>query len=269
VVNLDLVADRIELAQFMTESSQRNPSATAGAEPKDADSPLAALRGFDGELNLQAGALVIPGTPEVTNLKLSASLDSGRLLLAPLNFNIAGGSWSSSVALEVASTPASGIIEAEFENIVLRLLGDTFTPLEDRLGKLSGKVHLGMTESLAADQKEELTLPYIGRLYFEPSKLAFTDPEAGTDMTLRLRTKGLDNPDANEQTFLIDGEGVYDGSPFSLRFRGDPLLAARDPDRPYALDLKGPQPKPSEPPAGHTAAQSAPLHPIRRPVLPG
>ncbi|TSJ70863.1 AsmA family protein [Marinobacter vulgaris] len=237
VVNVDLQADRIELAQFMAQSSQRTPAATGLAEPRSADSPLSALRRFDGQLNLRAGALVLPETPEVTNLTLSASLDSARLRVEPLDFDIARGHWRSSVALDAADQPASGIIDATFENISLSLLGDTFTPLEDRLGKLSGRLHLGMTESLAVDQQEDLVLPFIGRLFFEPSQLTFTDPEADTDMTLSLRTEGLDSPEANEQTFLIDGDGVYDGSPFTLRFRGDPLLAARHPDRPYSLEL--------------------------------
>ncbi len=237
VVNVDLEADRIELAQFMAESSQPDPSPTARAEPEGADSPLTALRGFDGQLNLRAGTLVIPEAPELTNLKLSASLDSGRLRVEPLDFKIAGGSWRSDLALEASSQPASGNIDAEFKNIALSLLGDTFTPLENRLGKLSGKLHLGITESLAVNEKEDLILPFIGRLFFEPSQLRFTDPEADTDMTFSLGTEGLDDPDAGEQTFFIDGEGMYDGSPFSLRFRGDPLLAARDPDRAYSLEL--------------------------------
>lgn len=234
VVNVDLEADRIELAQFTAGNSQPDPSSDGGTEPDDAGSALAALRAFDGQLNLQSQTLVLPDTPELTNLNLSLSLDSGRLRIEPLDFNIAGGSWGSSVALDATDQPASGTIETEFESIALSRFGDTFTPLEDRLGTLSGQLHLGITESLAVDQKEDLMMPFIGRLVFEPSQLTFTDSEADTDFTLNLQTQGLD---AGEQTFHIDGEGEYDGSPFSLRFRGDQLLAARDPDRPYALEL--------------------------------
>lgn len=233
-VNADLEADRIELTQFTAENSQADPSSNDDAEPGDAGSPLAALRAFDGQLNLQAETLVLPDTPELTNLNLSASLDSGKLRIEPLDFNIAGGSWGSSVALDATDQPASGTIETEFEAIALSRFGDTFTPLEDRLGTLSGQLHLGITESLAVDQKEDLIMPFIGRLVFEPSQLTFTDSEADTDFTLNLQTQGLD---AGEQAFHIDGDGEYDGSPFSLRFRGDQLLAARDPDRPYALEL--------------------------------
>lgn len=233
-VNVDLEADRIELAQFTAENSQPDPSSNDGAEPDDAGSPLAALRAFDGQLNLQAETLVLPDTPELTNLNLSASLKSGRLRIEPLDFNIAGGSWGSSVALDATDQPASGTIETEFKDIALSRFGDTFTPLEDRLGTLSGKLHLSITETLAVDQKENLILPFIGRLVFEPSQLTFTNSEADTDITLNLQTRGLD---AGEQAFHIDGDGEYDGSPFSLRFRGDQLLAARDPDRPYAFEL--------------------------------
>ncbi|MDK8465230.1 AsmA family protein [Marinobacter sp. SS13-12] len=233
-VNVDLEADRIEPGQFTAENSQPDPSSNGGTEPDDAGSPLAALRAFDGQLKLQAQTLVLPDTPELTNLNLSASLTSGRLRIEPLDFNIAGGSWGSSVALDATDQPASGNIEAEFGSIALSRFGDTFTPLEDRLGTLSGQLHLGITESLAVDQKEDLIMPFIGRLVFEPSQLTFTDSEADTDFTLNLQTRGLD---AGEQAFHIDGDGEYDGSPFSLRFRGDQLLAARDPDRPYALEL--------------------------------
>lgn len=233
-VNVDLEADRIEIAQFIAETPQGDTAQKSGTEPDDAGSPLAALRGFDGQLDLQTGVLVLPETPELTNLSLSASLDSGRLQVEPLDFNITGGSWGSSVEMDTTSESASGTIKTEFKSVALSRFGDTFTPLEDRLGRLSGQLHLGITETLAVDQKEDLILPFIGRLVFEPSRLTFTDPEEDTEMTLSLQTRGLDT---DEQRFHIDGEGEYDGSPFSLRFRGDPLLAARDPDRPYALEL--------------------------------
>ncbi|MEP1213967.1 MAG: AsmA family protein [Marinobacter sp.] len=234
VVNVDLEADRIELAQFMEEKSPRDTSQTAGTEPDDGGSPLAALRAFDGQLNLKAGVLVLPETPEITNLDLSASLDAGKLRIEPLDFHVAGGSWGSSVVMDAASQPASGTIDTEFSEISLSLFGDTFTPLEDRLGKLSGQLHVGITETLAVDQKKDLILPFIGRLVFKSSQLTFTDTEHDTAMALSLQTRGLD---ADRQRFHIDGDGKYDGLPFSLRFRGDPLLAARDPDRPYALEL--------------------------------
>ena len=233
-VNVDLEADRIELAQFMTESSRRDTSQAAGTEQDDGGSPLTALRAFNGQLDLQAGVVVLPEAPELKNLNLAASLDSGKLNIEPLDFNIAGGSWASSVVMDAAGQPASGTIETEFEDIALSRFGDTFTPLEERLGKLSGRLRLGITETLEVDQKKDLILPFVGRLVFEPSRLTFTDPDEETEMTLSLQTQGLD---ADEQSFNIEGDGKYDGSPFSLRFRGDPLLAARDPDRPYALEL--------------------------------
>jgi uncharacterized protein involved in outer membrane biogenesis len=236
-LNADLKADRIELDQFMAQASKHEPASNGGARPESAGSPLTALRGFDGQLDLRTDALVIPDMPELTNLRLSASLNSGLLRIDPLTFNSAGGSLQSSLILKASSQPASGTVKIGFRDIALNQLGDTFTALEDRLGKLSGELHLGITESLAVDQQEDLVLPFVGRLFFEPSQLTFTEPEAATDMTFSLRTQGLDEPETDEQTFIIDGEGVYDGSPFALGFRGDPLLAARDPDRPYSLEL--------------------------------
>ncbi|WP_152208178.1 AsmA family protein [Marinobacter changyiensis] len=234
VVDLELDVDRIELAEFTEENAQPDPSSNGKAEPEGAGSPVKALRAFDGQLNLRVETLVLPEAPEVTNLNLSASLDSGRLEVQPLDFNIAGGSLSSLLALDATGESASGTLEVEIKTIALSRFGDTFTPLEERLGELSGQLHLGITETLAVDQKEDLILPFIGRLVFEPSQLSFRDPEADTDLTFSLQTRGLDT---GEQAFHIEGDGEYDGSPFLLRFRGGPLLAARDPDRPYPLEL--------------------------------
>ncbi|MDX1553049.1 MAG: AsmA family protein, partial [Marinobacter sp.] len=123
VVNVDLEVDRIELAQFTEEESRRHSSSNDDAESEEAGSPLAALRAFDGELNLQVESLVLPQAPELTNLNLSASLDSGRLQIEPLDFNIAGGSWSSFLAVDATDQPASGTIETDFKNIALSQIG--------------------------------------------------------------------------------------------------------------------------------------------------
>ncbi|SFR42056.1 hypothetical protein SAMN05216203_0145 [Marinobacter daqiaonensis] len=230
-VNADLQAGRIELAQFMGDDTSPGSSPGDGAGDQ---SPLAALRSIDGQLNLRAQTLVLPGAPELRNLRLDAGLDSGRLEIEPLDFDVAGGSWASSLELAAANEPATGSIDAEFDNINLSRFGDTFSAIEDRLGILSGDVHVEITESLTAAQQEDLALPSIDRLVLQPSTLRFTDAETDTDMTLDLRTRGLD---ANDQAFHIDGDGQYDGSPFSLTFRGDRLLDARKPERPYSLDL--------------------------------
>ncbi|WP_341938732.1 AsmA family protein [Marinimicrobium sp. C2-29] len=240
-VNVDLQAGRIKLSQFMGKReptgahsealSEAHSGESAGATDR---SPLSALRALNGQLNLRADTLVLPDTPELKDLRLVANMDSGELKVEPLEFNVAGGRWESSLTLDATNSPATGTLDANFEAIALSRFGRTFTRLEERLGKLSGELHLGAIETLPVDQRNDLLLQYIGRLTFDPSWLTFTDPKADTKITLNLHSRGMDTGD---QAFHIDGEGRYDGSPFSLQFRGDPLLAARLPDRPYALEL--------------------------------
>lgn len=238
-VEADLEAGRIELAQFMgTEQSADSDDADsdtgAGMDEPDTDSPLAVLRTFDARLNLQVETLVLPDSPALTELQLVATLESGDVGVEPLDFRVAGGSWNSAIALNASTEPVSGAIDAEFDDIGLSRFGDTFTAIEDRLGTMSGELHLEITESLATEQVEDLLLPFIGRLAVQPSWLSFTDHEADTAMRLEMDTRGLD---AGEQAFHIDGEGRYDGAPFSLRFRGDRLLDAREPELPYNMDF--------------------------------
>lgn len=233
VVNVDLQAGRIKLAQF-TGKGEPTAALSKGNAAAAGRSPLATLRTFNGQLNLRADTLVLPSARELKDLRLAANLDAGKLKIEPLEFNVAEGRWESSLALDATNPPASGTLDANFEAIALSRFGSTFTLLEERLGKLSGELHLGVTQTLPVDQRNDLLLPFIGRLTFDSSRLTFTDPKAATKITLNLQTRGLATGD---QTFHIDGEGRYDGAPFSLQFRGDPLLAARHPDRPYALEL--------------------------------
>lgn len=229
VVDVVLEAGRIDLARLI--------SATTKASDDEAqdDSLLAPLRGFDGQLALSAKTLVLPSGLELRELVLVAELQAGRLQVEPLHFRLGDGSLAGSLALDATELPASGRLEVEFDDIALARLGDAFTPIEDRLGRVSGELHLEMSETLPNDRRDDLLWPFIGRLRVEPSTLRFHDPKADTDLTLSLETHGSA---AGAQTFHMEGEGRYDGMPASLTLRGDPLLDVRDPHRPYALDLE-------------------------------
>lgn len=228
VITADLEAGRINLAQFI-------PADEASDDAARDESLLAPLRHFDGQLDLQAGALVLPNGLALQDLALDAELESGQLQADLLRFGLGGGSLNGTLALDATEMPASGRLDIAFDDIALSRLGDTFTAVEDRLGRLSGNLHISMSETLPADTRDDLLLPFIGRLRFGPSELRFTDPEAGTDLTLKLETQGTGS---GNQTFRLQGEGRYDDAPASLTLRGDPLLDARDPDRPYAVDLE-------------------------------
>ncbi|MBS3805615.1 MAG: AsmA family protein, partial [Oleiphilaceae bacterium] len=236
VIRSDLNAGRIDLGQFVADMAQSDPDSSNKASPENGEaSPLAVLSGFDGQLDLNASALVLPDGLEFTELVIEANLEAANMQINSLQFGVAGGAVTGNLGLDASSSPAFGHIDTEFESILLSQLGETFTPLEDRLGSLSGALHVEITETLAAARRDELLWPFIGRIHFEPSRFVFVDAEAQTDMTLNLATHGLNE---DSRSFRIDGDGQYDGSPFSLQLNGDPLLDARDPNRPYAVDME-------------------------------
>lgn len=197
---------------------------------------LSALRAVDARFDLRIDQLDLPGDPELHRLVVSGALENGSADIDPARFEIAGGDVSATLVLEVEEQRAFGKLETRFSDIVLDRLGDTLTPLEDRLGRLSGTLNLEVTETRADAPGSDLLFPFIGRLRFQESRLRFENPDTNTDLTLNLQTEGLDDGD---QEFQVDGSGHYDDDRFTLRFRGDELLHARDPERPYAMDFSG------------------------------
>lgn len=229
VVNLEIEAGRIDMAELISATSDES------ADDASEDSLLAPLRSFDGRLALNANTLVLPTGLELDALVVNAELKAGRLTAQPLQFRLGEGSVTASLALDATQSPTAGRLDVELDELSLASLAETFTPLEERLGSVSGELHLEIREALPSDRREDLLLPFIGQLIFEPSELRFNDPQAGTELTLNLETQGTVE---GAQTFQIQGEGRYDGKPASLSLRGDPLLNARDPDRPYAVDFE-------------------------------
>ena len=236
-VRVDLDTGRIELAQFLERGDGDGTTAdgTAGNGQGDNGSPLSALRAFDGDLDLQADTLMLPDGPPLSNLDVTGTLDAGRLELQTLDFGLGGGSWHSSLRLDAAQNPGTGAVNARFRDISLGRVSDTFSAIEERLGTMSGDLELRMTEADPTSLNDDLLLPWLGRLAIEDSSLGFRDVQADTEVTLHLQTRGLASD--GEQSFHVRGEGRYDGAPFSLQFRGDPLLDVRDPDTPYQLQL--------------------------------
>ncbi|MGM0569396.1 AsmA family protein [Marinobacter sp.] len=234
-VRVALDSDRLEIAQFMNDDGDGTPKDDASESTENnGDGSLTVLQDFDGGLELAVDTLVPPDGPSLDRFQTNMTLNAGKLNIEPLAFHVAGGALTASTDLNASDVPASGTVTVQLDDIALGQLGDTFSGLEDRLGLLSGELNLAITGSLPEGRRDDLLLPAVGRVDFEPSTLHFRDREAGSDITLELETHGRE---AAEQRFHIDGEGQYDDQPFSLRFRGDPLLDARDPDRPYGLRL--------------------------------
>ena len=227
-VQADLDAGRIVLARLLPAGEGAGGKAAEGSR-------LAPLRGVDGQLALRAESLVLPDGTVLQRLDLDADLAEGRLEVDPLRFGLAGGSITSRLTMDATGEAAAGRLDAVIDDLSLTRLADTFTPVEDRLGRLSGNVQLTMSETLPVDRREELRLPLIGRMMVEPSTLRFANPQADTELTLTLETRGRE---AGDRQFHLQGEGRYDGDPATLSLVGDPLLDIRDPARPYALDLE-------------------------------
>ena len=228
-VEVKLETGRIHLAQLIERTTP------AESEEAENESFLAPLRTFDGQLALNANTLVLPNGLTLDQMVLTASLEDGRLEAEPLQFQLGEGSLTANLTLDATQPPASGHLDVNLDDISLSRLGDTFTPIEDRLGRVSGELHLEIDEALPSDRSDEWRWPYLGRLAFEPSVLRFSDPQAGTELTFTLETLVST---IGTRTFQLEGEGRYDGAPAILSLQGDPLLNVRNPDRAYAVDLE-------------------------------
>ncbi|MGK7296374.1 MAG: AsmA family protein [Candidatus Wenzhouxiangella sp. M2_3B_020] len=229
-VAVALQADPLDLGWLQDDSEDGGTDRSSG----DGSSGLAWLRGFDADFEFDATEVRLAGGPMLVGLDMKAVLEQGVVEVRRFGTNLAGGTFSVEGRIDAAETPASATIDADFEDIALGRLAETFSPLEERLGLLSGNARIVVTGTLDKAYRDDVLAPMIGRLKIEPSELRFTDAEAGTDLLLKLRTEGLAS---DGQRFRIDGSGRYDGDRVALEYRSDPLLDIRLPDRPYAVGL--------------------------------
>lgn len=221
-----------ESAHQESQSRTESPDAPRAAGAGQPD--LAWLRAFDADVELVATRVEFPETPALHEVDLKAELEDGTLVVQRLKAGVAEGSVSVSGQLQAQQTPASARIDTRFEDISLGRLADSFTPLEERLGRMSGRIRAVVTQTLDEAFRDDVLAPMLGRLKIEPSELRFTDVPADTDVQFSLRTEDRASGD---QHFTMAGSGRYDGAPFSLDFRSDALLGIRLPDRPYSLEM--------------------------------
>lgn len=85
-------------------------------------------------------------------------------------------------------------------------------------------------EVLPEDRTE---MPAIGRLVIEQGQIAYDDPVEGIALAGNVSTA---TGDAGEQIHL-EGEGSFEGRPFTLTLTGGSVLSLRDADEPYPLAL--------------------------------
>jgi len=230
-LNLEWLKPESLLAQESDPSSETDDS----ARRENTTSPdLQWLSSFDADVEFAATRIELSATPVMRDFNFKAELIGGSLLVEQLRAEIAGGNMSVSGELEAQHVPASARINTEFEEIALGRLADTYSPLEERLGRMSGSIQAVVTQTLDEEFRADILAPMLGRLKIAPSQLRFQDAAADTDVRLTFRTDDLA---AGDQHFFLEGSGRYDDAPFSLDFRSDALLGIRLPDRTYSFEM--------------------------------
>ena len=91
------------------------------------------------------------------------------------------------------------------------------------------------TFPIAEDPAGNATPPRIGSLVITDGDFRFADPRLKADFRVKVRTQPADQK--HEQQIVIDARGTYGGQPLSGRFVGGSVLALRNSDKPYPVEL--------------------------------
>lgn len=197
---------------------------------------LNTLQAWTADVDLQADEII---TQPLTIQDFSLQLDlekNGLLKITPLKLAAYQGSAALNLVLDASQWPLNGSLNGQIQDLDLAKLVEAFAVTEQQLGVLSGDVDMEIQDmDLQVIQDDDVALPLVGRLTINPSQLTYTDTPNNTVITASIVSEGLKS---GEQLVRIDGEGRYLGEPFNLSFTGDQLLALRDPDRAYSLDLE-------------------------------
>lgn len=234
LVEVELEGKSIDLNPFLTGNDNPDRGVSTSQEDSPPSTLAESLALVDLQLVLQSETLFLPQGREFHDLVLIAQLEGGRLNIEPLQLDIGDGSLEANAVLDASDQPATGQLDARIANARLGRLSDSFLAVDERLGELSGELHVNAVEASADEAGQDVVLPSLGRLSFDESTLHFSNSEAQTDLRLRVRTEGLDTAD---QSFHVLGHGRYDGEPFSLQLWSDPILDIRNPQQPYSVGL--------------------------------
>ncbi|HEY1504235.1 MAG TPA: AsmA family protein [Stellaceae bacterium] len=77
--------------------------------------------------------------------------------------------------------------------------------------------------------------PRIGSLIVTDGDFRFADPRLKADLRVKVRTQPADQK--HEQQIMIDATGTYGGQPINGHFVGGSVLALRNSDKPYPVEL--------------------------------
>lgn len=196
-----------------------------------------ALRTVNADVQLSAGRVQVTEAHALTAAKLDARLRDGHLRVEPLAFDAAGGSLDGTLNATASASSVEGRLVLDAEDLRLDYFGDALAPVQQEFGRLSGELHLTVSEETPDADTNALLLPSLGRLSLDDTRLRFSKEDAATDVTLTLSTEGLDDPD-QQQRLRVEGSGSYRGAPVSIELHGGPLVALRNMQQPYDLDVE-------------------------------
>jgi hypothetical protein len=91
------------------------------------------------------------------------------------------------------------------------------------------------TFPVAQDAAGNPTPPRIGSLIITDGDFRFADPRLKADFQVKARTQPADQK--HEQQIVIDAQGSYGGQPLKGHFVGGTVLALRNNDKPYPIEL--------------------------------
>lgn len=143
--------------------------------------------------------------------------------------------------IEGGSRPTMARIDVlEFSLRLLPLLwGDVVLP-EIALAKpdvLLERTRQGRANWVFGREEEEGGAPpVIGRLHIDQGRLTFRDPAQDTNIEVNLATQAQTGD--TEPRLRVQGLGRYQGAPFLLRGESGSLLALRERDDPFPIDVE-------------------------------
>jgi hypothetical protein len=184
------------------------------------------LRAFDADLRFKARSIISRDLP-LDNMVVHLKLKDGMLVLAPLDFGVAGGHVTSQVRLDARQNAIRTTVEATASNLEAKALLPALKRSPGSAGKVGGRAKLAATgNSIAAMAgSANVAAPHHCRRARQhcprpgQSDLANAAPSLGipTLQCTAVWSPGECRTSADSQTFVIDsseekitGEGTID-----------------------------------------------------------
>jgi AsmA family protein len=130
-------------------NSEKQQRGDAVAQPTDKALPVEPFRtdrwqAMDADVNFSAASILRESRLPIESLSTHLVLTNGVLQLDPLNFGLAGGTVSSHVHLDGATSPMQGKLQLQARHLKLKQLFPTFAPMQTSLGEINGNADMGM-----------------------------------------------------------------------------------------------------------------------------